>query len=94
MKLKPHLMKSLTDDKFRDFGLLLLRVGIGLMFVTIHGFPKITGGMKTWTVFGKSFNSLTGISSFLLSGDLWRQFLSLAAAFVSSRESYYDLRAL
>ncbi len=62
MKLKPHLMNSLTDDKFRDYGLLLLRVGIGLMFVTIHGFPKIIGGVQTWTVLGKTFNNIIGIS--------------------------------
>ncbi len=62
MKLKPQLINSLTNDKFRDYGLLLLRVGIGLIFVTIHGFPKISGGVQTWTVFGKTFNSIIGIS--------------------------------
>lgn len=62
MKLKSQLINSLTDDKFRDYGLLLLRVGIGLMFVTIHGFPKISGGVQTWMVFGKTFNSIIGIS--------------------------------
>jgi putative oxidoreductase len=48
-------------DKYRDYGLLLLRVGIGLMFVTIHGFPKISGGVQTWAGLGKTFNSLVGI---------------------------------
>lgn len=62
MKLKPQLINSLTDDKLRDYGLLLLRIGIGLMFVTIHGFPKITGGVQAWTVFGKTFNNIIGIS--------------------------------
>ncbi len=62
MKFKPQIINSLTDDKFRDYGLLLLRVGIGLMFITIHGFPKISGGVQTWTVFGKTFNSIIGIS--------------------------------
>jgi putative oxidoreductase len=38
---------NLIDDKFHDYGLLSLRVGIGLMFATIHGFPKITGGVQT-----------------------------------------------
>ncbi len=42
MKLKSQLINSLTNDKFRDYGLLLLRVGIGLMFVTIHGFHFIS----------------------------------------------------
>jgi len=62
MKLKPRLINSLTDDKFRDYGLLLLRVGIGLIFVTIHGFPKISGGIEKWTVYGKTFNNILGIS--------------------------------
>ncbi len=62
MKLKSQLINSLTNDKFRDYGLLLLRIGIGLMFVTIHGFPKISGGVETWTVFGKTFNKIIGIS--------------------------------
>lgn len=35
------ILRSL--DKYRDVGLLILRVGIGLMFM-IHGFPKLFGG--------------------------------------------------
>jgi putative oxidoreductase len=62
MKLKPHFINMIADDKFRDCGLLLLRVGIGLMFVTVHGFPKISGGAETWAGLGKTFNSVTGIS--------------------------------
>lgn len=49
-------------DKYRDQGLLLLRVGIGLMFVTVHGFPKIAGGVEAWAGLGKTFNSLIGVS--------------------------------
>jgi putative oxidoreductase len=30
-------------DKHRDKGLLILRVGIGIMFMC-HGFPKLTAG--------------------------------------------------
>ena len=30
-----------------DLGLLILRVGIGVMFL-LHGLPKITGGPATW----------------------------------------------
>ena len=62
MKLKPHLVNSLTDDKFRDYGLLLLRVGIGLMFVVIYGYSKITGGVERWEMLGKTFNNIIGIS--------------------------------
>lgn len=33
--------------KFRDFGLLLLRVGIGVAFI-LHGYPKLFGGPDMW----------------------------------------------
>lgn len=38
-------------DRYRDEGLLLLRVGLGLMFV-YHGWPKLVGGMAAWTKVG------------------------------------------
>lgn len=38
-------------DRYRDEGLLLLRIGIGLMFI-YHGTPKILGGAETWTKLG------------------------------------------
>src|SRR6478735_1171999 len=41
----------------RDFGLLILRIGIGIMFM-LHGFPKITGGMDKWTALGGSMNTV------------------------------------
>ncbi len=34
-----------------DFGLLLLRVGIGIMF-TIHVYPKLIGGPEKWAELG------------------------------------------
>ncbi|UOG76975.1 DoxX family protein [Hymenobacter tibetensis] len=34
-----------------DFGLLLIRVGIGIMF-TIHGYPKLIGGPEKWLELG------------------------------------------
>ncbi len=40
-------------DKFRDLGLLLLRAGIGGMFMA-HGWPKLAGGERTWAKLGKS----------------------------------------
>lgn len=40
-----------SSPKYHDTGLLLLRVGIGLMFV-YHGWPKISGGLETWTKLG------------------------------------------
>ena len=44
-------------DKYRDMGLLMLRVGIGVMFV-IHGFPKISGGPEFWGKLGQATSAL------------------------------------
>jgi len=44
-------MKSLA--KYRDFGLLIIRLGIGTMMLT-HGVPKILGGIDTWQKVGES----------------------------------------
>ncbi|SHK48025.1 DoxX family protein [Hymenobacter psychrotolerans] len=43
----------LFENRYRthDLGLLLLRVGIGVMF-TIHGYPKLTGGPEMWAQVG------------------------------------------
>lgn len=49
------ILRSL--DKYRDWGLLILRVGIGIMFV-LHGFPKIIGGPEKWAMLGKAMNAL------------------------------------
>jgi putative oxidoreductase len=43
------LLSSL--GKYKDFGLLLTRVGLGAMFIW-HGYPKITGGPEMWTQLG------------------------------------------
>lgn len=43
------VMSSL--NKYRDIGLLILRIGIGCMFI-YHGFPKIFGGPQMWTNLG------------------------------------------
>jgi len=40
-------------DRFRDHGLLLLRVGIGAMFIA-HGLPKLLAGPESWAGLGKS----------------------------------------
>ncbi|MCB2376835.1 DoxX family protein [Hymenobacter sp. BT635] len=37
--------------RYHDLGLLLLRIGIGVMF-TIHGYPKLMGGPAMWTQVG------------------------------------------
>jgi putative oxidoreductase len=40
-----------VPGKYRDFGLLILRVGIGAMFVS-HGLPKMLGGPEMWKKVG------------------------------------------
>jgi putative oxidoreductase len=44
-------------SKYRDFGLLLLRLGIGGMMI-MHGWPKLTGGVETWTKLGGAMSHL------------------------------------
>lgn len=41
---------------YTDLGLLILRLGIGVMFI-LHGFPKIAGGVEKWTALGGSMNN-------------------------------------
>ena len=43
-----------------DWGLLVLRIGIGIIFM-FHGFPKLMGGVETWSQLGSTM-SLVGIS--------------------------------
>ncbi len=44
-----RLTSRLTSrlDRYRDAGLLVLRVGVGLSFV-MHGWPKVVGGPERW----------------------------------------------
>ena len=44
-------------DKYRNEGLLILRIGIGIMFM-LHGFPKLTGGTEAWTKVGGALSAL------------------------------------
>lgn len=37
--------------KFRNLGLLILRIGLGVMFI-LHGYPKMFGGPEVWTEVG------------------------------------------
>lgn len=47
-------------NKHRNIGLLILRLGLGIMFM-YHGFPKITGGPEKWEKIGMAMAS-TGIT--------------------------------
>jgi putative oxidoreductase len=39
--------------KYKNFGLLVMRVGLGIMFV-YHGYPKLLGGPQKWEELGNS----------------------------------------
>ena len=54
-------MKLIFLGKYSDFGLLLLRVGIGVMYL-YHGFPKITGGPEKWVKLGSAMQ-FVGVSA-------------------------------
>lgn len=47
-------------DTLVNTGLLVLRVGIGIIFI-IHGMPKLMGGIEGWTQLGSTM-SMVGIS--------------------------------
>ena len=40
-----------------DVGLLVLRVGIGIVFI-LHGYPKIAGGPEVWGAIGGAMTNL------------------------------------
>ena len=39
-------------DRYRDVGLLILRLGFGLSFFWYHGYPKLAGVPETWERIG------------------------------------------
>ena len=49
------ILSSLS--RYRDLGLLILRLGLGVMFV-IHGAPKLMGGVQTWRGVGGAMGNL------------------------------------
>jgi putative oxidoreductase len=50
-----------------DSGLLIIRVGLGIIFV-IHGYPKIVGGPQSWLWLGSNMENLGIYSAPLLWG--------------------------
>ena len=47
-------------NRFTDFGLLIMRVGLGFMMI-MHGYPKIFGGPERWGELGTAMEQF-GIS--------------------------------
>lgn len=45
----------------KDIGLLILRLGVGIPFIYLHGWPKIIGGAERWIGLGERFGMVTGI---------------------------------
>lgn len=40
-----------------DYGILIIRVGIGIMFI-LHGYPKLIGGTEMWAKIGISMSNI------------------------------------
>ncbi|MCG9874799.1 MAG: DoxX family protein [Leptospiraceae bacterium] len=49
-------------NRFREIGILVMRIGMGIAFV-IHGLPKIVGGVPVWEELGRAMGFI-GITSF------------------------------
>lgn len=44
-------------EKYRDHGILIMRVGLGGMFMA-HGWPKLVGGPEKWAKIGSAMANL------------------------------------
>lgn len=50
-------MKLFNMKSHPDSGMLILRAGVGFIFIFIHGLSKITGGPELWSKLGKSMSN-------------------------------------
>jgi putative oxidoreductase len=99
-------MKLSWLSKYSDVGLVILRVGVGAMFVT-HGYPKLINGADGWEQLGRHM-SLIGIDFFptfwglmaglteaggglLLMLGLWTRAVCLPLAFTMAIAALYHL---
>ena len=62
--------------KYHDLGLLILRVGIGAMFIA-HGLPKMMGGVPVWKGLGHAM-SVVGV---FIAPELWGFMAAFAEVF-------------
>jgi putative oxidoreductase len=56
MKLK--FLRCAGFDRYADFGLLIMRGGLGAMFVVHYGWPKLIGGPDEWRHTGRAVSYL------------------------------------
>ena len=45
-------------NRYRYTGLLIIRVGIGISYIVLHGWPKLTGGPAYWEALGQNMGHL------------------------------------
>lgn len=51
------MLKSRKTGQYRNIGLLILRIGLGIMFI-LHGYPKVFGGPEVWIEYGEAMGYL------------------------------------
>lgn len=69
-------MSKLALERYRDIGLLVVRLGFGLGFLYFHGWAKLVGGPERWSRVGSAVSHL-GI-------DVGHTFFGFVAAFSES----------
>lgn len=72
-------MKLAFLAKYREFGLLLIRVSIGLLFI-LYTAPALMGGPSAWTSFGTGARNLGLYSNLQLWGFLGALFGCIGGA--------------
>lgn len=50
-------MRRRNTNQYKDLGLLILRLGLGTMFI-LHGYPKVFGGPEMWIQVGEATQSI------------------------------------
>lgn len=66
--------------KHKDFGLLILRVGLGTFYI-LHGYPKMLGGPETWRDVGGAMQAV-GIDAFPVFFGFMAAFAELVGGFL------------
>lgn len=51
------MMRRRNTGSYQDIGLLILRIGLGIMMM-LHGYPKLFGGPEMWAELGTATQSV------------------------------------